>query len=82
MPHPLVQEYEARDERRLLIHDDDVDSIGSRSLRTPIWESQWSKTARKIHIAILSMFLVTFVQSAIFPGILTDVEVGDRLERA
>ena len=34
------------------------------------------KTAVKIRVANFCMFLNMFAQSAIFPGILTDIEVG------
>ena len=75
VPHPVWQESARTDERESLLQESRRDDGVSRSLWSRIVESPWMRTGTKIRLAILCMFLTTFTQLVIFPGILTDIEV-------
>ena len=75
VPHPVWQEATRTDERQPLLQESRLDDGVSRSLWSRMVESPWMKTGNKIKLASLCMFLTMFSQLAIFPGILTDIEV-------
>ena len=77
VPHPVWQDDTNTDERQsLLLQEGCQDNNGlSKSLWSRIVESPWVRTGTKIRLAIFCMFLTSFTQLVIFPGILTDIEV-------
>ena len=75
VPHPVWQEAAMADERQSLLQESSRDDGMSQSLWSRIVESPWIRTGTKIRLAIFCMFLTTFTQLVIFPGILTDIEV-------
>ena len=75
IPHLIWQSYAAREDQLPLLQANHSDDHRSQTLWTQLFESRWIKTAKKIRVANLCMFLIMFAQTAIFPGILTDIEV-------
>ena len=75
VPHPVWQDDTNTDERQSLLQERSRDDGVPQSLWSRIVESPWMKTGMKIRLAIYCMFLTTFSQLVVFPGILTDIEV-------
>ena len=71
MPHSIRQDYVARDDRQTLLQANHSDDHRPQTIWTQALESRWMKTAKDKGRKFLF-----FTQLSIFPGILTDIEVG------